>query len=86
MANLVNRQFSVSLDDDTLAEVEKVRFEHQFDNRSLAMNYLVRLGLEALKEHPELSDQAQKKATRVKKEEREAINEALRKVREGETR
>ncbi len=82
MSGLVNRQFSVSLDDDTLEEVERVRFEYQFDNRSLAMNYLVKLGLQALEDNPELAHSAPKKATRLKKKEREAVKQALQKIRE----
>lgn len=66
MANLITRQFTISLDGDTLSEVEKVRFENHFDNRSLAISYLIELGLRSVQEDPSLLEAAPKKATRVK--------------------
>ena len=46
-------QFSIVMDKDTLEKVEDFRFSERFPNRSQAINYLVKKGMEAIKSEKE---------------------------------
>lgn len=42
-------RYCITVDEDTLKEIDDYRFEHRFNSRSLATVELIRLGLAALK-------------------------------------
>ena len=42
-------RYCITVDEDTLKEIDDYRFEHRFNSRSLATVELIRLGLNALK-------------------------------------
>jgi metal-responsive CopG/Arc/MetJ family transcriptional regulator len=46
-------QFSIVMDKDTLEKVEDFRFSERFPNRSQAINYLVKKGMEAIESEKE---------------------------------
>lgn len=43
-------QFTIVMDKETLDKVEDFRFSERFPNRSQAINYLIKKGMEALEE------------------------------------
>lgn len=43
-------RYCITVDEDTLKEIDDFRFEHRFNSRSLATVELIRLGLDALKQ------------------------------------
>ena len=46
-------RYCITVDEDTLKEIDDFRFEHRFNSRSLATVELIRLGLDALKKQTE---------------------------------
>lgn len=43
-------QFSIVMDKETLEKVEDFRFSERFPNRSQAINYLIKKGMEAIEQ------------------------------------
>lgn len=57
-------RFTVTLDDDLFDEVEQFRYDNRYPNRSMAINALLKAGVDALKDQ---DDKSIKKATRKRK-------------------
>lgn len=46
-------QFSIVMDKETLEKVEDFRFSERFPNRSQAINYLIKKGMEVIEQEKE---------------------------------
>ena len=55
-------RYSITLDKDMFEEVENFRFEHRYQTRNQATIALIRLGLDAVREHQKQQSQPVKRA------------------------
>lgn len=56
MATL-NPRYTITVDESLLKEIDDFRFENRYPNRTQATIELIRLGIQALKENPDLINQ-----------------------------